>query len=79
MSDFKSKLPDFKELVSMGGKLINGIKSAVGEIVDDYKKKREPVAEKEPAAKAAPKDAAEPAVKKTPAAKKTEEKATTKD
>ncbi len=68
MNDNKSKLPDFKELTSMGGKLFNGIKGAINEIVYDYKKKRETVADKKP--KAAPKQAAEPAEKKKPAAKK---------
>ena len=41
MSDFKSKLPDLKELTSMTGKLFNDIKASVGGIIDDYKKKRE--------------------------------------
>lgn len=40
MSDFKSKLPDFQELTSMTSKLFKGIKASVGEIIDDYKKKR---------------------------------------
>ena len=68
MSDFKSKLPDFKELAAMGGKLFNGIKSAVGEIVEDYKKKREP---------ATPNKTDEPAAKKT-ASKKPAEKTSKK-
>jgi hypothetical protein len=41
MSDFKSKLPDLKELGSMTSKLFNGIKSSVNEIIHDYKEKRE--------------------------------------
>lgn len=41
MGDFKSKLPDLKELGSMTEKLFKGIKSSVTEIIDDYKKKRE--------------------------------------
>lgn len=41
MSDFKSKLPDLKELGSMANKLFNGIKNSVDEIVKDYKQKRE--------------------------------------
>lgn len=40
MSDFKSKLPDLQELTSMTSKLFKGIKASVGEIIDDYKKKR---------------------------------------
>ena len=40
MSDFKSKLPDIKELTSMTSKLFKGIKSSVDEIVKDYKDKR---------------------------------------
>ncbi|BCA95080.1 hypothetical protein TUM19329_14410 [Legionella antarctica] len=40
MSDFKSKLPDFKELTSMTSKLYKGIKTSVEEIIHDYKQKR---------------------------------------
>lgn len=40
MGDFKSKLPDLKELTSMSSKLFNGIKGAVTEIIHDYKEKR---------------------------------------
>ncbi len=40
MSDNKSKLPDFKEISSMAGKLFNDVKTSVCEIIDDYKKKR---------------------------------------
>ena len=40
MSDFKSKLPDFKELSSMTSKLYKGIKTSVEEIIKDYKEKR---------------------------------------
>ncbi|TAL63772.1 MAG: hypothetical protein EPN84_04580 [Legionella sp.] len=40
MSDLKSKLPDFKELASMGSKLFKGIKGSVEEIIQDYKAKR---------------------------------------
>ena len=40
MSDFKSKLPDFKELTSMTGKLFTDIKKSVGDIVKTYKEKR---------------------------------------
>jgi len=39
MSDFKSMLPDFKELGEMTGKLFKDIKNSVCEIVDDYKQK----------------------------------------
>ena len=35
--DKKSKLPDFKELASMTGKLYNDIKTSVGQIIQDYK------------------------------------------
>lgn len=41
MSDFKSKLPDLKELGSMTSKLFDGIKNSVNEIISDYKQKRE--------------------------------------
>lgn len=40
MSDFKSKLPDFKEICSMTSKLFSGIKKSIDEIVEDYKEKR---------------------------------------
>jgi hypothetical protein len=40
MSDFKSKLPDFKEISSMTSKLFKGIKDSVTEIIHDYKQKR---------------------------------------
>lgn len=49
MSDFKSKLPDFKEVGAMASKLFKGIKASVEEIIEDYKQKRtEPEAEKKP-------------------------------
>lgn len=41
MSDFKSKLPDFKELTSMTTKLYKGLKASVEEIISDYKEKRQ--------------------------------------
>lgn len=41
MSDFKSKLPDLKELGSMTSKLFKDVKQSVDEIINDYKKKRE--------------------------------------
>ncbi len=37
MSDFKSKLPDMKELGSITGKLFKDIKNSVTEIIQDYK------------------------------------------
>ena len=40
MSDFKSKLPDLKELASMTSKLYTDIKKSVGEIVQSYKENR---------------------------------------
>ena len=44
MNDFKSKMPDLKELSSMAGKLFKDVKTSVSEIIDDYKTKREHVA-----------------------------------
>ena len=49
MSDFKSKLPDLKELASMTGKLFTDIKHSVSGIIEEYKKKRATVADKKPA------------------------------
>ena len=66
MSDLKSKLPDMNEIGSMAGKLFKDVKSSVMEIIDDYKKKHEEIAE--PAAKAE-------AVKKPAAKESIEEKA----
>ncbi len=40
MSDFKSKLPDFKEVTSMAGKIFKDVKTSICEVIDDYKKKR---------------------------------------
>lgn len=40
MSDFKSKLPDFKEITSIAGKLFKDVSKSVSEIIADYKKKR---------------------------------------
>ncbi|KTD02534.1 hypothetical protein OQJ19_13585 [Fluoribacter gormanii] len=45
MSDFKSKLPDLKELASMTSKLYTDIKKSVGEIVQSYKENRAEQAE----------------------------------
>lgn len=45
MSDFKSKLPDLKELASMTSKLYTDIKKSVGEIVHNYKENRAQQAE----------------------------------
>jgi hypothetical protein len=42
MSDFKSKLPDLKELGSMTSKLFRDIKNSVSEIITDYKQKHPP-------------------------------------
>lgn len=62
MADFKSKLPDLKELGAMTSKFFKDMSKSVCEIVDDYKAKRQagdtaPEAEKvEPVeAKPAPK------------------------
>lgn len=41
MSDKKSSLPDFKEISSITGKLFKDIKTSVGQIIQDYKSKRE--------------------------------------
>lgn len=40
MNDLKSKLPDFKELTTMTGKLYNDIKKSICEIVHTYKENR---------------------------------------
>ncbi|ASQ46332.1 hypothetical protein [Legionella clemsonensis] len=40
MSDFKSKLPDFKEITSIASKFFNDVSKSVSEIITDYKKKR---------------------------------------
>ncbi len=40
MSDWKSKIPDIKELGEMTGKLFKDIKKSVDEIVTSYKDKR---------------------------------------
>ena len=73
MGDFKSKLPDFKELSSFAGKLFRDVKTSVGEIIDEYKKKR---AEEEKAAAAAaaaqPKEAPPKAPEAPPQAQATE-------
>ncbi|MGL5743474.1 MAG: hypothetical protein ACRCXC_13585 [Legionella sp.] len=63
MSDFKSKLPDLKELATMTSKLYTDIKKSVGEIVHAYKENRAQEAtqndqenvEEKPKSKAAPK------------------------
>ena len=39
MSDFKSKLPDLKEIGLMAGKLFKDIRTSVSEIVETYKEK----------------------------------------
>ncbi|KTC82076.1 hypothetical protein [Legionella cincinnatiensis] len=50
MSDFKSKLPDLKELASITSKLYTDIKKSVGEIVQSYKESRaQPAGESEQA------------------------------
>lgn len=46
MSDFKSKLPDFKELGSMTSKLFKDIRNSVSEIITEYKQKHPPEPEK---------------------------------
>lgn len=39
MSDFKSKLPDMKDITSITTKLFKDLKNSVTEIITDYKKK----------------------------------------
>jgi hypothetical protein len=74
MSDFKSKLPDLKELGSMASKLFNGLKTAIKDIAHDYKKKREVVDGNKPAANAPIKEKATSKPASKPAAKSTSEK-----
>lgn len=66
MSDWKSKLPTFEEVVSIATKLGKDIKNSVTEIVQDYKEKHPSVDE------SATKNSTPPAEKKT--VKKTSEK-----
>lgn len=40
MSDFKSKLPDLKELGEISGKLFKDLKTSISEIITTYKQKR---------------------------------------
>ena len=47
MSDFKSKLPDLKEVAEITGKLFKDIKTSVSEIVSSYKQKHAEPAEAE--------------------------------
>lgn len=57
MSDFKSKLPDLKEVAEIGGKLFNDLKTSISEIIDTYKKKHaEAAPSKDKKAKEAAKD-----------------------
>ena len=46
MSDFKSKLPDLKELTGMIGKLCTDVKNSVVEIAGAYKEKHKDTGEK---------------------------------
>lgn len=66
MSDFKSKLPDLKELGDMTSKLFGDIKTSISEIMDNYKNKHPQSAPKKAASK--------PAEKKTDEVKATEKK-----
>ncbi|KTD82839.1 hypothetical protein [Legionella waltersii] len=70
MSDFKSKLPDLKELGSMTAKLFNGIKTSVNEIIKDYKDKR--AQENPPATVSTEAKTAEPAPKENEEVKKSD-------
>ncbi|MDX2345470.1 MAG: hypothetical protein QNK11_01150 [Legionella sp.] len=72
MGDFKSKLPDMKELTGMIGKLFTDVKKSVVEIVGEYKEKH-----KEADADAA--KTAEPAQTKPPEAPKAKEPAKTEE
>ena len=58
MSDIKSKIPDFKELASMTGKLYNDLKTSVTQIIKDYKDVREQSDVSEAAEEVKPKKAA---------------------
>jgi hypothetical protein len=40
MGDFKSKLPDLKELGEISGKLFKDLKTSVSEIITTYQQKR---------------------------------------
>ena len=55
MSDFKSKLPDLKELGDMTSKLFGDIKTSISEIIDSYKNKHPQSAPKKTASKPAAK------------------------
>ncbi len=76
MSDWKSKLPDLKEVASMTTKLAKDIKKSITEIFDEYKQKHPdaPEQEKKPAAKAADKEEVKAEPKEEPKAEKKEEK-----
>lgn len=41
MADFKSKLPDFQEVIHITGKFFKDIKTSICEIAHEYKQKRE--------------------------------------
>lgn len=71
MADFKSKLPDFKEITSMAGKLFKDVKTSICEIVADYKKNHSSAASAKPSKKSPEKKAAGP---KPTTEKKTEDK-----
>ncbi|MCA0403524.1 MAG: hypothetical protein LCH30_06955 [Proteobacteria bacterium] len=47
MNDFKSKLPDLKEVTSMATKFYKDMKESVCEIIKEYKDKREELASSE--------------------------------
>lgn len=60
MSDFKSKLPDLKEVTGMLGKLFGDVKKSVVEIADEYKKKHADTTEEAPKATPKPRKKATP-------------------
>lgn len=71
MNDFKSKLPDLKELTSMTSKLFNGLKTTVNEIIHDYKEKRAEDEAKEQTAAAPAKEEAKAQTTEAAPAKET--------
>ena len=54
MSDFKSKLPDLKEVAEITGKLFKDIRTSFSEIISTYKQKHPDVPETEKKKEAAP-------------------------
>lgn len=63
MSDFKAKLPDFKEITAMASKLFKDVKTSVCEIIEDYKQKHPDETPEESAPTEKPEATAEKPVK----------------